>query len=440
MKVNTLPLKRKKFWKRFFYLSLAKKISGIVRYFDSVTQYSPLVHDDGTLFDMIKGSVHSGLVIEKKFKRDAILINGNFNYDFDIQKHLNELQENIDSNTRLIVVGYNCYLRIIYNLGTFLGLKSGDYNRLSFLRRVDIENLAIISGYEVVKYYPIIYFPFSCLTIGTLVNRVISAIPLISRFSMVEIVILRSLKHTSNYRPSLSIVIPARNEEGNIKNAIQFLPEFGAKTEVIFVEGHSSDDTWEEIKKVTDEYTGPLAIKRIKQKGKGKGNAVREGFALAEGELLTILDADLTMPPQLLPRFYEAFVEGHGEFINGSRLLYPMEGEAMRTLNWFGNIFFAKALSYVLGVRLSDSLCGTKLFTKTDYQRMVLWREDFGDFDPFGDFEVLFPASALGLKIIDIPIRYKDRTYGETNISRFSHGYMLLKMVIIGLIKIRCGK
>ena len=224
------------------------------------------------------------------------------------------------------------------------------------------------------------------------------------------------------------------------QNAVQLLPEFGAKTEVIFVEGHSSDDTWEEIGRFIEQYDGQLLIKRIKQKGKGKGNAVREGFALAEGELLTILDADLTMPPQLLPRFYEAFVEGHGEFINGSRLLYPMEGEAMRTLNWFGNIFFAKALSYVLGVRLSDSLCGTKLFTKTDYQRMVLWREDFGDFDPFGDFEVLFPAAALGLKIIDIPIRYKDRTYGETNISRFSHGYMLLKMVIIGLIKIRCGK
>ena len=180
--------------------------------------------------------------------------------------------------------------------------------------------------------------------------------------------------------------------------------------------------------KVSGEYTGPLTIKkRIKQTGKGKGNAVREGFAEAEGELLTILDADLTMPPQLMPRFYEAYLEGHGEIINGSRLLYPMEGEAMRTLNWFGNVFFAKALSYVLGIRLSDSLCGTKLIDKTDYQRMVLWREEFGDFDPVGDFEILFPAAALGLKVIDIPIRYKDRTYGETNISRFSHGLMLFK-------------
>ena len=440
MKVNKSPVKRQNFWKRFFYLSLAQKISQIVRYYDSVNQYSPLEHDDGTLFDMIRDNVPSGLLTEEKFKRNAILINGNFNYDFDIQKHLTELQENIDSKTRLIVIGYNSYLRIIYRLATYLGIKSGDYNRLSFLTRVDIENLATISGFEVVKYSPAIYLPFSCFKIGLLVNRVISAIPILSRFSLVEIVILRSLKHKLNYRPSLSIVIPARNEQGNIKNAIEFLPDFGTKTEVIFVEGHSSDDTWNEIVKVSGEYTGPLTIKRIKQTGKGKGNAVREGFAEAEGELLTILDADLTMPPQLMPRFYEAYLEGHGEIINGSRLLYPMEGEAMRTLNWFGNVFFAKALSYVLGIRLSDSLCGTKLLTKTDYQRMVLWREEFGDFDPFGDFEILFPAAALGLKVIDIPIRYKDRTYGETNISRFSHGLMLLKMVIVGLIKIRCGK
>ena len=160
MKVNKSPVKRQNFWKRFFYLSLAKKISQIVRYYDSVNQYSPLEHDDGTLFDMIRDNVPSGLLTEEKFKRNAILINGNFNYDFDIQKHLTELQENIDSKTRLIVIGYNSYLRIIYRLATYLGIKSGDYNRLSFLTRVDIENLATISGFEVVKYSPAIYLPF----------------------------------------------------------------------------------------------------------------------------------------------------------------------------------------------------------------------------------------------------------------------------------------
>ena len=181
----------------------------------------------------------------------------------DIQKHLTELQENIDSRTRLIVIAYNSYLRIIYRLATYLGIKSGDYDRLSFLTRVDIENLATISGFEVVKYSPAIYLPFSCFKIGLLVNRIISAIPIISRFSLVEIVILRSLKHKLDYRPPLSIVIPARNEEGNIKNAIRLLPDFGTKTEVIFVEGHSSDDTWDEIGKVSDEYTGPLTIKEL---------------------------------------------------------------------------------------------------------------------------------------------------------------------------------
>ena len=111
----------------------------------------------------------------------------------------------------------------------------------------------------------------------------------------------------------------------------------------------------------------------------------------------------------------------------------------MRFLNRLGNIFFAKALSFVLDTPLADSLCGTKLIARHDYQRIVRWRADFGDFDPFGDFELLFPAAILGLGIIDIPIRYRARTYGATSISRFRHGFMLLKMTVFGLFKVRLG-
>ena len=145
------------------------------------------------------------------------------------------------------------------------------------------------------------------------------------------------------------------------------------------------------------------------------------------------------MPPELLPRFYHAYRTGKADFINGSRLLYPMEGEAMRFLNHLGNIFFAKALSYVLNTRLGDSLCGTKLVSAKDYKRFIEWRNDFGDFDPFGDFELIFPASFLGLGIINIPIQYKARVYGETNISRFRHGFILLKMTMFGFFKIKLG-
>jgi glycosyltransferase involved in cell wall biosynthesis len=233
--------------------------------------------------------------------------------------------------------------------------------------------------------------------------------------------------------------LPARNERGNIENSLKRFPELGCETEIVFVEGHSNDGTWEEIQRVAALYGRRYRIQALQQTGKGKADAVRLGFAHATQPLLVILDADLTMPPEMLARFYEAYCQGYGDFINGSRLVYPMEGEAMRFLNRLGNIFFAKMLSAILDQRIGDSLCGTKLLTRSDYRRMTAWRTDFGDFDPFGDFELLFPAAVLGLGIVDIPVRYLARTYGETNIRRFRHGLLLLKMTWVGLISIKMG-
>ena len=238
----------------------------------------------------------------------------------------------------------------------------------------------------------------------------------------------------------MSVLIPARNEKGNIAVALERLPDLGGPVEVIFVEGHSSDGTWEEIQRVAAAYQGPHKVVAFQQTGKGKADAVRLGFSQAHGELLTILDADLTMPPEMLPRFVAAYRAGKADFVNGSRIVYPMEGDAMRRLNRLGNVFFAKALTWVLGVRLGDSLCGTKLVRRDDYLRMIEWRKDFGDFDPFGDFELLFPAATMGLGIIDVPIRYAARTYGSTQISRFRHGLMLLKMTTVGFFLVKLGK
>jgi glycosyltransferase involved in cell wall biosynthesis len=262
---------------------------------------------------------------------------------------------------------------------------------------------------------------------------------LLRQLSPVQIATLRPISRRQE-SPSLSVVIPARNERGNIQAAIERMPEMpGVDLEVIFVEGHSTDDTWDEIRRVIDQYEGDIEVRAFRQTGKGKADAVRLGFSEARGDLLTILDADLTMPPELLDRFYHAYRVGHGDFINGSRLVYPMEDEAMRSLNRAGNAFFAKILSWVLETRLGDTLCGTKLIARVDYERAVAWREDFGDFDPFGDFELLYPAAILGLGVVDVPIRYRERTYGETNISRFRHGLQLLRMAAVGLVKVRMG-
>jgi glycosyltransferase involved in cell wall biosynthesis len=233
-----------------------------------------------------------------------------------------------------------------------------------------------------------------------------------------------------------SVIVPCRNEKGNIEQAVRRIPDMGKHTEIIFVEGHSEDGTLDECRRVRDKYS-QRDISVLVQNEKGKGDAVRAGFAHAKNDILMILDADLTVAPEDLPKFFEAIVHGKGEFINGSRLAYQMEKEAMRFLNLLGNKFFSNAFTYLLEQRIRDTLCGTKVLWKEDYNRIITGREYFGDFDPFGDFDLLFGAAKLNLKIVEIPIRYRERTYGSTQISRFKHGLLLLKMTFFALKKIK---
>jgi glycosyltransferase involved in cell wall biosynthesis len=252
---------------------------------------------------------------------------------------------------------------------------------------------------------------------------------------LVSFIVARPRVETKN-EYTVSVLIPARNERGNIENAIKRLPIFGKSQEVIFVEGNSSDGTFEEMLRIKEKYSDKNIIV-MKQTGKGKGNAVREGFDKASGDVLMILDADLTMPPEDLPKYYEALVNNKGEFINGCRLVYPMEGEAMRFLNLIANKFFGLFFTYILGQRLKDTLCGTKVLLREDYVKIIQNRKYFGDFDPFGDFDLLFGAAKLNLKIVEVPIRYKDRQYGSTQISRFAHGWLLIQMSLFAARKIK---
>jgi glycosyltransferase involved in cell wall biosynthesis len=229
--------------------------------------------------------------------------------------------------------------------------------------------------------------------------------------------------------PVVSVIVPARNESGNIRAIFERTPQMGRETELVFVEGHSKDDTYAAIEREIAAHPEVPSL-LLRQTGIGKADAVRLGFARARGDILMILDADLTVPPEDLPRFYEALVSGKGEFINGVRLVYPMEKEAMRTLNFLGNKFFSLAFSWLLGQPIKDTLCGTKVLWKKDYEEIAHNRSYFGDFDPFGDYDLIFGAAKLNRKIIDLPIRFRERTYGSTNISRWKHGLLLLRMVV----------
>ena len=367
------------------------------------------------------------LQFDKKF--DVIILSNVIGFLDDIQKVFDQVFQVSHSRTKIIITYYNFLWEPIIRVAEFLKIKKKTPQQ-SWMSNYDIENLLNLSGFEVYKENKRMLFPVKVPVFSFILNKFIGVLPFFNFFTLNRYVFARKneiLKNTSN-KYSTTVVIPARNESGNIEDAIKRIPNFGKHIEIIFVEGNSTDNTWETIQKIQLKYKDTHDIKIAQQDGKGKGDAVRKGYSMATGDILMILDADLTVPPEDLPKFYDALVTGKGEFINGSRLVYPMEKEAMRLLNTIGNKFFSLLFSWMLEQPIKDTLCGTKVMYRDDYLRLQNNRKFFGEFDPFGDFDLLFGAYKLNLKIIDLPIRYRERKYGDTNISRFKHGLVLLRM------------
>jgi glycosyltransferase involved in cell wall biosynthesis len=307
----------------------------------------------------------------------------------------------------------------------------------NWLGDTDLENLFTISGLQVVKHEERLLLPLHVPLLSELMNRYVAKIPPLNRLALYRLYVLRKSGLAQARTPKVTVVVPARNEAGNIPNIVARTPVMGAGTELVFVEGGSTDDTRAAIEQAIADYRGPLKLAYYTQTGKGKGDAVRVGFGRADGDLLMILDADLTVPPEDLPKFYDVMVSGLTDYVHGTRLVYPMESQAMRFLNKLGNIGFSKLFSFLLNQPIKDTLCGTKVLWKTDYERIVANRSFFGDFDPFGDFDLIFGAAKLNLKLLEIPVRYRDRTYGTTNISRFRHGWLLLQMSVVAAKKLK---
>lgn len=365
---------------------------------------------------------------------DYIILSDLVGYLDDIQSCLEGLHRLCNAHTRIIISFYNFLWEPALNAAEFLKLKTPTPQH-SWLTPDDMRNLLLLADYQVVKTEKRLLFPVYIPLVTWLLNH-IGTLPVINRACLCHYVVARALPQRQPEDLSVAIVIPCRNEKGNIEPAIQRLPRFGKHQEIIFVDGHSGDGTQDEIRRVMAAYDD-REIKLLVQKNTGKGEAVREGFREARCDILMILDADLTVPPEDLPKFYRALASGKAEFLNGCRLVYPMEGEAMRLLNLIANKLFAMAFTWLLGERLKDTLCGTKVLFRKDYEALVRNRSYFGDFDPFGDFDLLFGASKLNLKMIEIPVRYRRRLYGETQIRRFQHGSLLLRMVLYAYRKLK---
>lgn len=371
-------------------------------------------------------------MIEATNSHDYIVIADTLNQCADAQALLEHCQRFASGKTRLIVTTYNGLWRPILSLLTWLGLRNR-HPLLNWLAPEDVRNLTELAGWERIKSIPRILIPVGIPVLSNLLNRWIA--PLVPFLCLANIAVFKKAGARLQ-DASVSVVIPARNEAGNIEDAIRRIPPLASDIEIIFIEGHSSDDTWERIQKVQAIHPDKK-IQIAQQTGRGKGDAVRLGFSMATGDILMILDADLTMPPEDLPKFYDAVASGRCDFANGCRLVYPMEKEAMQFLNLCANKLFGILFSWLLGQHVKDTLCGTKVLTRSNYEAIAANRAYFGDFDPFGDFDLLFGADKLNLKIRDIPVRYRERTYGSTNIQRFRHGILLFRMVGFAARKLR---
>ena len=366
---------------------------------------------------------------------DVIILADVVGHFLDVESVLKRLRAACTPKTRIVIAYYNFLWEPAVRFAEKCGLKMPQQEQ-SWLSPADIENLLHLADFEVVKVEQRLLLPKYIPVVSAVLNRFFAFLPGFNRLCLSQYVVarMRGPRRTAVY--STTIVIPCRNERGNIEPAIRRIPPFGGHQEILFVDGHSTDGTPDEIRRVIAQFP-EKDIKLFIQEGKGKGDAVRKGFAQATADILMILDADLTMPPEDLPKFYDAIASEKGEFINGCRLVYPMEGEAMRFLNLLGNKFFSMAFSWLLNQRIKDTLCGTKVLFRTDYERIAKHRSYFGDFDPFGDFDLLFGASKLNMKMIEVPICYQDRTYGTTNIRRFAHGWLLLKMTVYGFFRLK---
>ncbi len=365
---------------------------------------------------------------------DYIIISDLLSTLWDIQAMLHHLRRISSPQTKIIISSHSYLWEPVLRLAEMTGLKPRR-PKASWLTVKDIKNLLQLEDFEMIKVEKKMLLPVYIPVFNGLLNRFIGNLPVINQLGLINLISARPLENQRNHY-TVSIVVPARNERGNIEPAILRTPAFGISQEFIFMEGHSSDGTLEEMHRVRQKYPEKNIVV-MQQTGRGKGNAVREAFDRATGDVLMILDADLTTPPEDMPKFYEALARNKGEFINGCRLVYPMEKEAMQLLNYFANMFFGVFFTYLLGQPLKDTLCGTKVLLKRDYEKIRDNRHYFGDFDPFGDFDLLFGAARLNLKIVEVIVRYKDRTYGSTQISRFKHGWLLIKMSFFAARKIK---
>jgi SAM-dependent methyltransferase len=364
---------------------------------------------------------------------DYVVLQDLVPYVDDLQALMDRVAAHCHDRTRVVVSTYSNLWRAPLALLAALRLRPWRPVR-NWVAPRDLGDLLSLAGLETVTRRNEVLLPVRSRPLSLPVNGFLGRLPGIRQLCLSSWVIARPAPRRREPL-GVTVVVPCRNESGSIEELVRRIPEMGPGTEVLFVEGGSTDDTRARIERAIAEHP-ERDMRLVVQTGRGKSNAVWEGFEHARNPVLMILDGDMTVPPEDLPKFYEALSSGAGEMVNGNRLVYGMEPGAMRFLNMLGNKAFGWLLCFVLGQYVKDTLCGTKVILREDYERIRAQRAQFREHDPFGDFDLLLGSSLLGLRIVNVPVRYAARVYGETNIHRFRQGWLLVRLAFAGFRRI----
>src|SRR5438093_6099320 len=357
----------------------------------------------------------------------------------DVLQALRNLRPPCQRHTRVLVITYNHLWEPFVTFAEWVGMKVPRTEQ-NWLSTTDIRNLLKLAGFEALETHRIVILPKYLPLLSVFFNRFCARLPFLSKLCMTQVVVARILPPSvASKELSVSVVIPCKNERGNVEDAVRRIPPLAGRTEIIFCDDQSTDGTAEEVLRVQSLY--PEKNIRLEHgPGVCKSRNVWTGFNAATGDILMILDADLTTIPEELPYFIDVIISGQAEFVNGSRLVYPVPKGAMNGANMLGNKFSSVAFTYLLGQRVKDTLCGTKVLWRSDWERIRPMLGSWGTEDRWGDYELLFGAAKLNLKILDLHVHYQERIYGSTKMTKvFRNGLVMLRMCWHGFLKLKLG-
>jgi len=415
---------------RYFYQSHSKEIS---KYISGSTSYLNLVNEssnipDNLFLNLLKVDPEIDILETlnqnaEKNSLDVLILTDIFELSDDIYSTLKYIKEYLKEDGILILSSINPLWNLIVKILEKLRYKKPTVVK-SYIKPNKIENVLSALSYTKIKNYNRIYFPYNLFGIGKALNFVFYIFLPFLNLGIRNYLVYSNL-NGSRKTMSKSILIPAKNEEGNLHELISRIPDFDSKFETIIICGPSKDNTLEKALQLKNLFL-QKNIKVLEQSQNGKANAIWEGMENCNNDLIAILDSDLSVDPETLPFFFEIIENGYADFVNGTRLIYKMEKGAMRSLNKFGNRIFQFLISKLISVKLTDSLCGTKVFKKSNIDFIKKWQNNMIFKDPFCDFDLIFSAAYSSKKIVEFPVHYRTRTYGTTNISRFRDGWKLL--------------